>query len=132
LDPVVLDFRADEGVKDGKNVAAIFEHAGENVPQLGFALGFAMPLRKNRGGNFDILAQLFRGMPAKEQTVEKRRFPLRKFQIHSDFGRQVCSYGRHRKNAVYRKSLPRQVELGSRCFRLVNIPHLSRQRPRAA
>src|SRR6202008_2853669 len=68
------------------------------------------------------LAQFVRGMPTQEQSVEKRRFPLRILQIHSDFGRQKCGHGRHRKNAVYRKSFPRQVELGSWCLLLVNIP----------
>ena len=119
---MVLDLGADERVKDGEDMAAVFEHARENVAQLGFTLGFAVPLGKNRGGNLDVLAEFFRGMPAQEQAVEKCRFPLRILQIHSDFGRQVGSHRRHRKNAVYRKTFPRQVELGFLCFRLVNSP----------
>src|SRR5246127_254611 len=122
LDAMVLYFGADQGVEDGEDVPAVFEHARENIPKLGFALGFAMPLGQNSGRNLDVLAQFVRGMPAQEQSVEKCRFPLRILQIHSDFGRQVGGHGRHRKNAVYRKSFPRQVELGSRCFWLVNTP----------
>jgi len=119
---MVLDFGTDEGVKDGEDVPAVFEHARENIAQLGFALGFAMPFCKYGGRNFNVLPQFIRGMSAQEQSVEKRRFPLRILQIHSDFGRQVRGHGRHRKNAVYRKSSPRQVELRFPCFRLVNIP----------
>jgi hypothetical protein len=122
LEAVVLHFRADEGIKDGQDVPAIFEHAGENVSELWLALGLSMPFGKNCRRNLNVLAQLLRGMPSQEQTVEKCRFPLRILEIHSDFGRQVGGHGRHRKNAVYRKSFPRQVELGSRCFWLVNTP----------
>jgi hypothetical protein len=43
---VALHIGADQGVKDGEDVAAVFEHAGENIAQLGFALGFAMPFGK--------------------------------------------------------------------------------------
>ena len=122
LDAMVLYFGANQRVEDGEDVPAVFEHARENITKLGFALGFAMPLGQNSGRNLDILAQFVRGMPPQEQSVEKCRFPLRILQIHSDFGRQISRYGRHRENAVYRKSFPRQVELGPRCVRLVNIP----------
>ena len=119
---MVLYFGADQGVENSEDVPPVFEHPGENIAQLGFAFGFAMPFGQDRGRNLDVLAQFVRGMPTQEQTVEKCRFPLRILQIHSDFGRQVRGHGRHRKNAVYRKSFPRQVELGSWCFELVNIP----------
>ena len=89
LDEMVLYFGADQGVEDGEDVPAVFEHARENITKLGFALGFAMPLGQNSGRNLDVLAQFVRGMPAQEQSVEKCRFPLRILQIHSDFGRQI-------------------------------------------
>jgi len=98
--------------------------------KLRLAFGFAVPFGQNRGWNFNVLAKLVRGMPTQEQSVEKRRFPLWILQIHSDFGRHERKHGRHKKNAVYRKSLPRQVELGSRCHLLVNIPARAGRAPR--
>jgi len=129
---MVLHFGTDKSVKDGEDMPAVFEHARENVTKLGFALGFAVPLGEDRWRNLNILPQFRRRMPPEEQAVEKRRFPLWILQIHSDFGRQVGSHRRHRKNAVYRKSFPRQVELGSRCLRLVNIPGRAGPAPPAA
>src|SRR5258707_6826292 len=129
LDAMVLYFGPNQGVEDGEDVPAVFEHEGKNITKLRFELGLAMPLRQNGRRNLDVLAQFVRGMPPQEQSVEKCRFPLRILQIHSDFGRQISRYGRHRKNAVYRKSFPRHVELGPRCVRLVNIPALSAYDP---
>jgi len=84
-----LDFRADQRIEDSQDVPPVFEHAEENVAQLGFAFGLAMPFGKDGWRNFYVLAKLVRGMPPKEQPVEKRRFPLRILQVHSDFRRQI-------------------------------------------
>ena len=103
LKAVILEFAADQGVEDGKNMAAVFKHARENVAKLGLTLCVAMPPGENGGWNFNVLTQFFRGMPAQEQTVEKCRFPLRILQIHSDFGRQVSSHRRHWKTQFTEK-----------------------------
>ena len=71
LDAMVLYFGANQGVEDGEDVPAVFEHARENITKLRFALGFAMPLGQNSGRNLDVLAQFVRGMPPQEQSVEK-------------------------------------------------------------
>ena len=103
LNALLLAVPANERVEDGEDMAPVFKHAGKNVAQPRLALGFAVPLGKNRGRDLDVLAQFVRGMPPQEQTVEKCRLALRILQIHSNFGRQVRGHGRHRKSAVYRK-----------------------------
>ena len=120
MNPVIVDFAAYQGVKDGQYVPPVLEHARENIAQLRFALRFAVPLGQYRGRSFDVLTQLFRGMPPQEQSVEKRRFSLRIFEIHSDFGWDEGGQSRHGKNAVYPKTFPRQVGPGFQCSPLVN------------
>ena len=74
-------FGVDQGLENGENVAAVIDHAGEDVAQRGVALGFAMPLEQHRGRNLDIPAKLFGGMPAQEQAVEEGRLPLREVEV---------------------------------------------------
>jgi len=109
LDALWLVFGTDERVEDRQYVTAILDHARENTAKFRFAFRVLMPPGQNRSGHSNIATQLVRGMSAKEQTVEKCRFALRKAEIRNDFGRQHGSNGRHSKNAVYSKSLPRQV-----------------------
>jgi hypothetical protein len=56
---------------------------------------------------------LFGGMSAEEQAVKEGSLALRESQIRNDVGRENWNDSRHSKNAVYPKSLRRQV--GHRC-----------------
>jgi hypothetical protein len=105
----VLRFATDQGVENGQHVAPVFHHPRKDAAELRFALGIFVPFGQNCGRNFDVATQLFRGMPAKEQTVEERGFALRKCEIRNHFGWQHGSDCRHSKNAVYSKLCPRQV-----------------------
>jgi hypothetical protein len=114
LDALLLAVPADQRVKDSENVAAVFHHAGKNVAQLRLAFGFTMPLGEDRRWHFDIAAQLFGGMAAKEEPVKKSGLPLRNIEVQWDFGGDelLCHRG-HGERAVYRKASRRQV-----------VPHL--------
>jgi hypothetical protein len=56
LDALLLAVPTHERVKDSEDVAAVFDHAGEDVAQLRLALCFAMPLGEDRGRDFDVAA----------------------------------------------------------------------------
>src|SRR5215469_15107050 len=106
---------ADEGIKNGEDMPAIFDHAGKDVSEVRFAFGVLVPLGEHCGRNLDITAQLFRGMSAEEQTVKEGSFALRKRKIRKHVGRQNGSDTGHSKNAVYSKLLRRQVERRYQC-----------------
>lgn len=110
-----LSVRTDQGVKDGKNVATVLDHAGKDVAELRFTFRIFVPFRQDRGRDFNVTAQLLRGMPAQEQSIKESRFSLRKVEIRNKFGGQHWSDGSHGENAVYRNPLWRQVELRSPC-----------------
>ena len=115
LQMAVLSLRADQRVKDGQHMAAVFDHAREYVAEMRFAFCILVPLRQDRRRNLDVTAQLFRGMSAQEQSIKESRFALRKVQIRNKVGRQEWSDRRHSEKAVYRKLLPRQVGPLSPC-----------------
>jgi len=79
------------------------------------ALRVFMPLSKDCRGNFDIAAELFRGMSAEEQPVEKGRLALREGKIRKHLSWQNGSNRGHGKNAVYPKLSWRQVERQFQC-----------------
>jgi hypothetical protein len=113
---------ADQGVEDGQDVPAIFDHAGKDAAKLRLALGVLVPLSENSRGNLDIATQLFRGMSAKEQAVKESGLALGKSEVRDHFSRQHwCDRG-HGENAVYPKLCPRQVGRRSRCHVAVKTP----------
>jgi len=104
-------------IEDSEDMAPVFHHAEENVAQTWLALGFAVPLGKNRGRNFNIAPELFRGMPAKEEAIEKGRFPLGKIEVQRDFrGNELLWHRGHGEKAVYRKASRRQVVPRLGCY----------------
>jgi hypothetical protein len=86
-------FGIHEDIKNGEDVAAVIEHARENVAERRIAFRFAVPLDQNRRRNFDVASQFLRGMPAQEQAVEKRGLALREIEVVPRF--VVRSGGRH-------------------------------------
>jgi len=114
LDALQLAVPPNQRVKDSKDMAAVFDHAGKDVTKLRLALRFAMPLGEDCGRHFDVAAQLLGGMAAQKEAVEKSGFALRKIEVQGDFGgNELCHRG-HGERAVYRKASRRQVvpELG--------------------
>lgn len=83
----MLPVRTDQQVKDSQDMPAVFHHAGKNVSKLGFAFGVLVPFGQNRRGNFNVAAQLFRGVSAQEQAIKESRFALREVEIRNEFGR---------------------------------------------
>ena len=109
LDALLLSVPADEGVEDGQDVAAVFDHAIENVAQLGIAFGIAVPLQEHRRRNFNIAAKLLWRMAAEEETIEKCRFALRKGEVCGDFhGNDLGNRG-HKEKC----SLPKSASASS-------------------
>ena len=116
LDALLLPVPADKSVEDCEDVTTVFNHARENVAQARLAFGFAVPFCQDRGWNLDIATQLFGGMAAEEETVEKRGFPLRDIEVQRDFrGNKLCHCG-HGERAVYRKASRRQVVRCPGCY----------------
>jgi hypothetical protein len=111
----VLALGTDEGIEDGENVTTIFDHAREYVTELRFAFGVLVPLGENRRRNLNVAAEFFRGMSAEEQPVKESSLALRESKIRYDISRQNGSNSGHSKNAVYSKSLRRQVEHRFQC-----------------
>ena len=103
-------FGVDQSLEEGEDVAAVFDHARENVAQRGFALRLAVPFEQHRLRNFDVPAKLFGGVPAQEQAVEECCFPLRKVEIVQGLvDRVICGWkrrvgvGLHRRLETKRK-----------------------------
>jgi len=71
----------DQSFKNGQNVAAVFHQAGKDVAQSRLALRFAMPFQEHFLRNFNVAAKLFRGVSPQEQSVKKRRLPLREVEV---------------------------------------------------
>ena len=82
-------FGVNQRLENGQNVAAVIDHAREDIAQRRVALGFAMPLQQHRGRNLDIPAKLFGGMSAQEQAVKESRLPLREVEVVLGFLRRV-------------------------------------------
>jgi hypothetical protein len=112
----------DQSFEDGEDVAAVFDHAREEVAQRGLALGLAMPHQQNSGGDFNVPAKLRGGVPAQEQAVKEGRFPLREVEVAPGFfdrlgggGNRRVGFSLHQRlkteKAVYRKFIRRQVVL---------------------
>src|SRR6476646_3412253 len=82
---VVLNVRADQSIEDCQDVSAVFHHTREDIAQFRLAFRLAVPFGQNHRRHFNISTELFRGMAAQEQTVEKRGFSLRKVKVVHDF-----------------------------------------------
>ena len=115
LNALLLGVPPDQGIEDREDVAAVFDHAVENVAEFRIALGIAVPLDHDGLRHFDIAAKLLRRMPAQEQAVEERGFSLREREVCGDFGLHDLWNRGHKKNAVYRKASPRQVVRNGAC-----------------
>ena len=96
-------------------MATIVHHSGKNIPKIGVPFRFAVPLGYNSGGNFNVAAQLFDGMPAQKKTIKKSRLALREVEIISDFRRNKLWHRGHKEKAVYPKARRRQVGLEFFC-----------------
>lgn len=116
MNALLLAVPSNQSVKYGQDMPAVFDHAGENIAEIRLAFGFAMPFGQDGRGNFDVSAELLRGVPTKEKAIKKGRFALGKVEIQRDFGgNELCHCG-HGEKAVYRKAPRRQVVPGSGCY----------------
>jgi hypothetical protein len=66
-----------QAVENGQNLFAITVDALQRVAKSGLEIGGSQPFVEHGAGDIDILAQMFHGVTAQEQAVEKRRLPLR-------------------------------------------------------
>lgn len=106
LNALVLLIPAYEGIENGQDVTAVFNHAGEDIAQFRFAFGVAMPLCQDGRGHLNVPAQLFRGVSTKEQAIEKRGLALRKFKFRGEVhGNELCHRGHTRKVQFTQKCL---------------------------
>jgi hypothetical protein len=117
LDALFLGVPSYEGVKDGEDVTAVFDHAVEDVAKFRVALGVAVPLQQNGGRHLDIAAQLLWGMTSQKQAIEESRFPLRKREVCGDFYRNDLGYRGHKEKC----SLPKSVSASSGTVDLVSL-----------
>lgn len=116
LDALLLGVPADQGVEDGEDVAAVFDHAVEDVAKLGVALGVAMPFQQHGGRNLDVTAELLGRMAAQEEAIEKRRLPLGKREVCGDFYRNDLGDRGHKEKS----SLPKSASASSGTVALVS------------
>jgi hypothetical protein len=82
---VVLNVRADQSIENCQDVSAVFHHTREDIAQFRLAFRLAVPFGQNHRRHFNISTELFRGMAAQEQTVEKRGFSLWEVEVVHDF-----------------------------------------------
>ena len=109
LNALLLCVPADQGIEYGEDVAPVFDHAIEDVPQFRVALGVAVPLQQYRRRHLDVAAQLLGRVPAQEQSIEERRFALRKREVCGDlYGNDLGDRG-HKEKC----SLPKSVSASS-------------------
>jgi len=62
-------------------VLAVADDSFQYWSQLRLAYGFFVPLRKYRGRDLNVLAQLIGGMSAQKKAVEKCGFALRELEV---------------------------------------------------
>lgn len=58
LDALLLCVPANKGIEDRKDVAAVLDHAVEDIAEFGIALGVTVPLDHDGLRHFDIAAKL--------------------------------------------------------------------------
>jgi hypothetical protein len=98
LNSLLLSVPADQRVEDRQDVAPVFDEPEENIPQLRFALGLAVPFGQDRGRNFNVAPELFRRVAPQKETVEKCRLALRKVEVVGHFdGNELCARGHKEK-----------------------------------
>lgn len=116
LQPLGGSVVADQGVKDGEDMAAIVDDALEERTKKRLVNGFAIPFCESGGGDGNVATQLIGGMAAEKEAVKKRGFTLRELEVlqnvfdrvglrrhrrksqFTDFGARVNSAGRVRTN----------------------------------
>src|SRR5579872_6770388 len=81
LDALGAGLGADQSLEDRENVATIFNQTREDVAKSRLALCVAMPFQQHFLWNFDVAAKFFCGMSAQEQSIKKRRLPLREVEV---------------------------------------------------
>src|ERR1700730_10340928 len=97
----------DKRLENCEHVAAIFDHALQNVAQGGLALGFTMPASQHLGRHLNVAPKFVGRMPAQKQAVKEGGFPLRVFKLPLGLFRDDgCAP--HEKSAVYRNWRRRQ------------------------
>jgi hypothetical protein len=115
LDALLLSVPANQGVEDRQNMAAVFDHAVEDVAEFGVTLSVAVPLQQNGLRDLNVAPELFGRVAAQEKAIEKGRFPLGECEVCGDFGRNELGNRGHKENAVYRKASPRQEVRAAGC-----------------
>jgi hypothetical protein len=109
LNALFLGVPSNEGIEDGEDVAAIFDHAVENVAEFRVALGIAVPLQQHCWRNLDIAAKLLWRMAAQEESIEECRLALGEGEVCGDFhGNDLCNRG-HKEKC----SLPKSASASS-------------------
>src|ERR1700692_2804703 len=96
LHTLFLPVPAHQRVKDRQDVAPVFDHPEEYIPQLRLTLGIPVPLRQDRRRNFYIAPELLWRVAAQKETVEKRCLPLRKIEVMADFDRNELCHRAHK------------------------------------
>ncbi len=91
-----LSLLADKGLENRQDVAAVLDHAIEDVTQTRLALRLAVPAGQDCGGNLDVAAQLLGGVTTQEKAVKERRLALRVVVFLDTFDRaefdEQCSH----------------------------------------
>src|SRR5580692_9208088 len=106
---MVVNVRTNQSIENRQDVPAVFHHACEDIAQLRLTLGFFVPFSENQCGDFDVLAQFFRGMATQEQAVEESRFTLGEVKVVDDFRGNDLWQGSHREKC----SLPKRFSASS-------------------
>jgi len=104
LKPLAQSIVVNQRVKDGQNVAAVFDDPLQHRTQSRLARRFTVPLGEDRRRNLNVPAKFVGGMPAKKEAVEKCRLALREFKIpprfHRGFRKHV-ELSRHNKKSQF-------------------------------
>ncbi len=85
LDADGAGFEADQGIKDGQDVAAVFNHAVETMAEAGLAFGLAVPFGQDMGGDFNIAPEFSGGVAAEEKAIKECGFALGVLQFPQGF-----------------------------------------------
>jgi hypothetical protein len=110
LDALGLAVRTYESIEEGEHMAPVIDDARENITELRVAFRLAVPFGQDCGWNFDVSPQLFRGITAQEEAIEKGRLTLWEVKIVYDFGGNELWHRGHRE----RCSLPKTCSASSR------------------
>jgi hypothetical protein len=88
---------AEQIFENGEDVLAVLNDAFQDGAKLGLALGFAIPLCENGGGDANVASQFIGGMASQKEAVEKCGFALRELEVLQSLVERV-GHGRHGRN----------------------------------